>query len=424
VGLAKQFRDGVAIVAKKTKTTKPLPISNLKWLHNSGKLWLNPTYQREAVWTRSQKQLLVDSILRGIDIPKLYFREVETAEWELEVVDGQQRLRSLFEFMDDSYKLSSDADQIDGHEIADQKYSTLHTDLQMLFQNVPLDVVQMNSAYTDDDIEEIFLRLQNGTPLNAPEKRRAIPGEMRKVVAQISRHKAFKLCGFTDKRYAYEDATAKILHLMLHGTITDIRPASIKRTYEVNRSITADHRDVKRTKQGLNFIANAFKNSHSPQLRKYAIITLGYLVPEMLDEYDLSKYQSEFAASYLDFEAIRVANEELPEEKQDSALAAYTNAARSDSIPDMRYRHEHLKSMLIRRIPTLALKDPTRDFTNEQRLAIYRIGGGKCAECRTVCEESDFHADHVTPHSRGGQTTVANGQVLCSKHNLTKGDRE
>lgn len=410
-------------MAKKNKTTKPLPISNLKWLHDSGKLWLNPDYQREAVWTRSQKQLLIDSILRGIDVPKLYFREVDQGKYELEVVDGQQRLRSLFDFMDDAYKLPSDADDVEGRETAGKIFSTLPTELQMLFQNVPLDVVQMNSAYTDDDIEEIFLRLQNGTPLNAPEKRRAIAGDMRRVVASLAKHRVFKLCGFTDKRFAYEDAVAKVLHILLHGAITDIRPASIKRTYEANKSITQEHREVRRAKQGFNFIADAFKDAQSPRLRKYAVITLGCLIPEMLDEYDMSKHRTDFANCYLDFEARRVANEELPEDEQDSALAAYTNAARSDSIPDMRYRHEHLKSMLIREIPTLTLKDSTRDFTNEQRLAIFRIGGGKCVDCGAECEESDFHADHIVPHSRGGRTTVANGQILCSAHNLAKGDR-
>lgn len=409
---------------KKSKGTRPFSVGNLKWLYDSHKLWLNPEYQREAVWTRSQQQLLIDSLLRDIDVPKIYFREVDRDGYDFEVVDGQQRLRAIFNFMANDYKMPADADEVDGHPIAGHRFSTLHVNVQMLLQNVPLDVVVMNAGYTDDDIEEIFLRLQNGTPLNAPEKRRAIAGNMRKVVEELGDHRVFALCSFQDRRYAYEDAVAKILHLLLFGGITDIRPTSIRRTYEQNATITVEHREVKRLRQAFGFITGAFKDRQSPGLKKYSIITLGYLAAEMLDEYDMSKHAAEFAECYLDFEAQRVANEELPESQQDSALAAYTDAARADSIPDMRYRHEYLKGVLMQEIPSLQLKDPARMFTNEQRMAIYRLNAGTCQRCGVHCEESDFHADHITPHSRGGSTTVANGQVLCPKCNLEKGDRQ
>ncbi len=35
----------------------------------------NPDYQRPAVWTKAQKQLLIDSILRDFDVPKIYLHE-------------------------------------------------------------------------------------------------------------------------------------------------------------------------------------------------------------------------------------------------------------------------------------------------------------------------------------------------------------
>jgi hypothetical protein len=411
-------------MGKRSKVTKPFPVSNLKYLHDAHKLWLNPEYQRESVWTRSQQQLLVDSLFREIDVPKLYFREIEKEGYEYEAVDGQQRLRAVFDFMSDGFKMPLDSDDVSGLPVAGMRFSGLATDLQMMFQNVPLDVVVMNSEYTDDDIEEIFLRLQNGTPLNAAEKRRAVAGTMRKVVEELARHKVFGLCAFQDKRYAFEDATAKLMHLLLAGVITDIRPTSIKRTYETHASITTDHREAKRLKQALAFLAGAFKGKQSPRLKKYAIVTLGYLVVEMLDEYDLSKHSSDFAEAYLEFETRRIANEELPEDEQDSALAAYTDAARADSIPDLRYRHDFLKSYFLDSIPTLVLKDPSRSFSDEQRLAIYRRNEGRCQVCGIVCEDSAFHADHVVPHSRGGRTTVENGQVLCPEHNLSKGDRD
>ena len=104
-------------MVKKAKHSDPYLLGNLNFLHEQGKLWLNPTYQREAVWTLSQKQLLIDSLLVEIDVPKLYFREIDKDTYEFEVVDGQQRLRTIFEFFNNEFKMPKDADDVDGYSI-------------------------------------------------------------------------------------------------------------------------------------------------------------------------------------------------------------------------------------------------------------------------------------------------------------------
>ena len=66
----------------------------------------NPAYQRSAVWKPEQKQLLIDSILRKIDIPKLYLREMNSKRFTYEIIDGQQRMRTLWEFLASKFPLS------------------------------------------------------------------------------------------------------------------------------------------------------------------------------------------------------------------------------------------------------------------------------------------------------------------------------
>ena len=58
----------------------------------------HPQYQRAAVWKLTKKQKLIDSILRGYDIPKIYLRKSPDDAYEHEIVDGQQRLRAIWEF--------------------------------------------------------------------------------------------------------------------------------------------------------------------------------------------------------------------------------------------------------------------------------------------------------------------------------------
>lgn len=72
------------------------------------------------------------------------------------------------------------------------------------------------------------------------------------------------------------------------------------------------------------------------------------------------------------------------------------------------------------------LRDPQRLYTAEQRRLLFEMCGGRC-EHKSVfwlrCRQSASHADHVFPHSRGGATSLENGQGLCAFHNLSKGGK-
>lgn len=67
------------------------PLSTAHTLKN--RINTDTDYQRPAVWTTAQKQMLIDSILRGYDIPKFYWHKVNKKPDMYDVIDGQQRLR-------------------------------------------------------------------------------------------------------------------------------------------------------------------------------------------------------------------------------------------------------------------------------------------------------------------------------------------
>lgn len=76
-------------------------------------------------------------------------------------------------------------------------------------------------------------------------------------------------------------------------------------------------------------------------------------------------------------------------------------------------------------MPDIEPKDDQRLFSSEQRLAIFRRDGGACQvrlRCGGArCEWDAWQADHRTPWSVGGKTTVENGQVACPACNAAKG---
>ena len=176
----------------------------------------NPDYQRPAVWSSAQKQLLVDSILRGYDVPKFYLRQVSKKPEKFDVVDGQQRTRAIWEFFDGGYGLPKDADELDGNPIAGLKYQELPLDIRLKWEIYNLDVVVMAEA-DEEETREMFLRLQNGTSLKAQEKRNAMPGIMRDFVKTIASHPIFSVCNFTNSRYVYDQVAAQMVLLELSG---------------------------------------------------------------------------------------------------------------------------------------------------------------------------------------------------------------
>jgi hypothetical protein len=70
------------------------------------------------------------------------------------------------------------------------------------------------------------------------------------------------------------------------------------------------------------------------------------------------------------------------------------------------------------------VRDPVRRFSRAQRSLILARAGGRCEHHGLLtkrCRETQkLEADHIHPHSRGGQTHVDNGQALCRAHNRSK----
>lgn len=95
-------KSGLGEYARMEMKKQPFAIPTVCKMQN--RIDPTPDYQRPPAWSRKQKQLLMDTILRNYDIPKFYWRKVNRTDGvQYEVVDGQQRLRAIWEFEADEY---------------------------------------------------------------------------------------------------------------------------------------------------------------------------------------------------------------------------------------------------------------------------------------------------------------------------------
>lgn len=85
-------------MAKSIKTDNyPMSIGELANIYQEGDLRIDPIYQRTFRWDISQQSALIESILLNIPIPPIYVFQNERGKWNL--IDGQQRLSTIFKFM-------------------------------------------------------------------------------------------------------------------------------------------------------------------------------------------------------------------------------------------------------------------------------------------------------------------------------------
>jgi uncharacterized protein with ParB-like and HNH nuclease domain len=159
-----------------------------------------PDWQRQKVWGRARQQELIDSILRGWKLPKFYFLKTSPDEEQYEVVDGQQRLTSIFEFFDNNLPLSADT----ANEFGGRYYKDLPSGVSDAFDDYDIQYDQLEDA-ADEDVKQFFQRLQNGLPLTSSEKLNSIDSNLRDFIKEMTKHKFLSSVPVSDRRYGYFD---------------------------------------------------------------------------------------------------------------------------------------------------------------------------------------------------------------------------
>lgn len=160
-----------------------------------------PEYQRQpSLWSQEKKALLIDSILNDFDIPKLYFNKTNDGTYE--VVDGQQRLWAIWDFISGDLEVTQGKKRLRFLELsaADRKR----------IENYELQVTVMEDA-GDKYLRELFVRLQLGLLLVAGEKLNAATGAAKDLVFDdLAKHAWVKHSKVSARRFGKETLCAQI----------------------------------------------------------------------------------------------------------------------------------------------------------------------------------------------------------------------
>ncbi len=218
-----------------------------------------PDWQREKVWDTKTKRLLIDTILRGWRLPKFYFQKISDNPEEFEVVDGQQRLAAIWEFMDGDLKLDTQQAKYFGGE----SYQTLPENLSDSFDDYEIEYDEITNASVEE-LKDFFQRLQRGLPLTSSEKLNSIHSNLRDFCAELAKHPFFaQTTVIADKRYAYFDISAKVATIEIEGLDAGLRFEDVKDVFESNSAFSHQSAAATRIKDSLDYLYSEFPHCYT-----------------------------------------------------------------------------------------------------------------------------------------------------------------
>lgn len=263
--------------------TKPI-----KWIYNQqSAIDFSPAYQRRSsLWKKTQKQLLIDSVLNGLDIPKFYFQfmppVVENLRYNYAIIDGKQRIETILGFIDDEFPLSNEFTFLDDSltqqfgDISGKYFSELESIVPALiarFWQYELNIVFMDTT-TPDIINELFVRLNSGVPVSTSEKRNANGGILSNKIQELCDTSLFftKKIKVANRRFAQNDLALKLL--MLETGEWDLTQKSVDKFLNDNRDFRSCSAAFEELRRKVNSIAEVFEDRDNLLSRKNIIITL------------------------------------------------------------------------------------------------------------------------------------------------------
>lgn len=401
-------------------------------------LLVNPEYQRGAVWTERQQGKFLDSIFREYPVPAVFIRAIEHqglrgTHSTFELIDGQQRLRALSDFLTDKLRLPSlagpDRLRLPARVAAQPAYWTGRTwieltpELQTKLREAKFRVFVVEHPTEDDEVRDLFIRLQAGTALTRQQIRDAWPGPMSPFVESIGgkgRHGAKSaLLSMVDKRGdrdADDDATDSwVGHRQTCGQLLSVFLARERDAYARAR-ISADDLDelyhetsafdpagevARRFREALNASERVFElaaERHAGRKTKWKKVHI-FAVFLVVQDVQRSQLVPLSDANLRTLGTVMMQMDEQPRQNRvrfsSSAISQWGDALREAFFKEA------------------GRLDPERAFSSEQQESLRNKANGKCQICDNPVGEADAEYDHFpVPWAMCGPTTIENGRLV------------
>lgn len=356
----------------------------------SGKLTIQPEYQRNYIYAKEKKEAaVIDSLLKGYPLGLLYF--VKTGENTYEVLDGQQRITSFGRYITHKFALKDE------------------NGMEQYFDGLPLDKQEkiLNSKLTiyicegeESEIKEWFKTINiAGIPLNNQELLNAIYSGPFVTLAKEE---------FSNSQNAYIQKWSAYIKAEV------LRQGFLEKALEwVSKGNIDAYMSLHRKDNNINELKTYFNT-----VIDWVSTTFIDVIPEMRGLEWGRLYETYHKNSYNPSNVSEILNKLYYDEqvKNKKGICEYILGGCVDT-----------KLLEIR-----VFDDVTKKIVyNKQTIEAKVKGVSNCPLCAVgnnsnktrIWELKEMDADHVTAWSKGGATDINNCEMLCSTHNKSKGNK-
>lgn len=357
----------------------------------NGKLTIQPEYQRHYIYNDGRKDVaVIDSLIKGYPLGLIYFNK--TKDGRLEVLDGQQRITSFGRFITGKLAI-----KYNGRE---EYFNGLPEELKRRILDSPLTIYVCEGE--EQEIKEWFKTINiAGIPLNDQELRNAI----------------YSGPFVTAAKAVFSNSLNSNIQKWLHYIKGEVsRQDYLERALEWISDA-----------QGLTiegYMSKHRQDGNTNEMQSYFEAVIGWVsglfdMTYKMKGLEWGRLYEKYHSTPYDKAAINKRAEELlADEFVRSPKNIYEYLLGGEQHPellDVRLFDDRTKRAAYMRQTLKAKKKGVSNCpvcasgTNNNKTKIYTL--------------SEMDADHVTPWSKGGATTLANCQLLCKTHNRAKGNK-
>lgn len=407
------------------------------------KLNLSPGFQRESVWTERDRAKLIDSIIRNYPLPNifLYRREVD-GKIIYDVIDGKQRLESVFMFMGAIRGNRFWAKvQLPGEDEKDwvNWKALCHRKKQPLIEGYKLPTVEVNGDLSD--VIDLFVRINStGKALTGAEKRHAkyYRSEILKVAGKLAnRYQTyFRKCKILSagqiSRMRHVELMCELMVSIFQGDVIN-KKAALDGVMEAGTLTSIQtQRVAAKAAKAINRVRNMFPKLQQTRFHQVSdYYSLVLLIAKFEEENMILADRRRNRLAWDILTAFSTGVDQVrdqlkkgkgPKPNQELFREYMLTVLQGTDEVSQRRKREQILRQLIQSL--FEKKDPQRIFSSEQRRILWNSTAvRKCARCGKHLTWDDFTIDHIDPFSKGGRTRLSNAAPMCRKCNSSKGNR-
>lgn len=394
-----------------------LKIHEIKGKIDRGELIPDPDWQRGYIWKTRDEQLLIDSIIRGMPIPKFYLTEEYNARKGASIhyaVDGQQRLKAIHKFLDNKFSIKIQTE--------DREY--FFKDLDRSMQQ-KITTYNLNGHYLEDftqaDINFLFQRLnRTGIKLTNMEvwNNEFNKTKILSMVNEIEQeHRSlYEDIVYTEeniKRMLPLDDIIDLCNCLSKDSIEGGGKRELESFLKNNKDIL-DNESAKLKSKFRKVIINLQEVFPKQDIeaslysKRTHFISLFLAIGLLIPKYYILTNAKQLKDDLLDF------IQDPLDEYKESVLGAI--------------RHKTKRQKRARMLQEIVLKhskklDENRAFSKSLKQKFWRQYNHVYQICNKKIQYQNTTLDHIVPWAKGGKTEESNAQLAHRRCNQSKRDK-